>query len=123
MKRRVSQCLIAALLSASPTCVLANDFQSVIIAANGFRSIHIDGDHFLRIRNFTQEGGSTRGVVSATIDGTTANVLAAAIIDSGASAMLEVMNSIVIAGPADVTVTCGDATGSCFVTYRKDDAE
>jgi hypothetical protein len=48
------------------------------------------------------------------------NVLSAAIIDSAATATLEVINSVVIAGPAYVTVTCGDATGSCFITYKKE---
>lgn len=124
MKRRVSQYLLAALLLVSPTFVLAEDFKSVIFTATTPQSIHIDGDHSLRIRNFTQEGGTTRGVVTVTFtnqSGGPTNVLAAAIIDSGASATLEIINSVVIAGPADVTVTCGDATGSCFITYKKDD--
>jgi hypothetical protein len=36
-----------------------------------------------------------------------------------AQGALEVVNDIVIAGPATVTVTPGDAT--CFITYRKID--
>ena len=82
MKRRVFQFLVAALLVASPTWAVADDFKSMIFTATTSQTIHIDGDHSLRIRNFTQEGGSTRGVVTvAKTDqsGTpqTANVLAA----------------------------------------------
>lgn len=125
MKTRVSQYLIAALFFASPTLVLADDFKSVILAPNGVQQINVDGQHFLRIRNFTQEGGSMRGLVNVALNdqsGLSANVLAAAIVDP-ASAALDVINSIVISGPVTVTVTCGDATGSCFITYRKDDSD
>jgi hypothetical protein len=44
------------------------------------------------------------------------NVLAAAILDM---TPLEVINNVVIAGPADVTVTC-DPSATCFVSYKKD---
>ena len=48
----------------------------------------------------------------------TANVLTAAILDPSNTSSLEVINDVVIAGPADVTVTCGDGT-DCFIAYRK----
>ena len=44
-------------------------------------------------------------------------VLAAAILSMPTA---EVINSAVIAGPADVSVTCGDTTGSCFISFKKD---
>jgi len=75
----------------------------------------------LVIRNFTQQVGATnRGSVSVTTNGLTINnAFTATIIDPAApQGMLEVINNFVVAGPATVTVTCGDTT-SCFITYRK----
>ncbi len=46
-------------------------------------SLDIPDGQFLAIRNFTQEGGSQRGVVTVTANGLTNNVLAAALIDQG----------------------------------------
>jgi hypothetical protein len=102
---------------------MAGDFKSVILQANAvLPTITVPADHFLKIRNFTQEGPATsRGVVTVTTtsNGLTANVLTAAIIDPEATpGSLEVINSVVIEGPASVTVTCGDTT--CFVSYKKD---
>lgn len=146
MKARVFPYWIVVLLCVSATFAFANDFKSVIIAPGRCQVIKIPNDHFLLIRNFTQDGGgSERGVVTAEIDGVKVNVLAATIIDSGATATttaatptptptptpaatptptptpppLEVINNIVIAGPAMVTATCPfDATG-CVITYRR----
>ena len=47
-----------------------------------------------------------------------ANVLVAAILDP--SQPTEVINTIVIAGPADVSVTCGSTTGNCFISFKKE---
>ncbi len=60
-----------------------------------------------------------RGVVmvSAPPSSMQVNVLVAAILNKSP---LEVINSVVIAGPADVTVTCPDASAICFVSYKKD---
>ncbi len=76
------------------------------------------------IRNFTQEDStsSTRGVVTVTTRGSTvitAGVLTAAIL-STTTAPPDVINSVVIAGPADVSVTCGAAPGNCFISFKKD---
>ena len=105
----------------------ADDFKSLTIPLTvmPMHIARVHGDQFMVIRNFTQEeGGNMRGVVQVTklpgID--TANVLAAAIISQSASPPLEVINSVVIAGPADVSVTCGaTTTGHCFICYKKDD--
>jgi hypothetical protein len=115
--------LVAALFCAFATFVMAGDFKSVILQANAvLPTITVPADHFLKIRNFTQEGPATsRGVVTVTTtsNGLTANVLTAAIIDPEATpGSLEVINSVVIEGPASVTVTCGDTT--CFVSYKED---
>jgi hypothetical protein len=118
MKTKGTLGLVAALFCASSIVAFGNDFKSVIIAANGSTSISVPNNHFLIIRNFTQEGGTTRGVVTVTdANSQTSAVLTAAIIDSS-SASLEVINSEVIAGPVTVDVTCGDGT-SCVITYKR----
>jgi hypothetical protein len=116
--------LVSVFFCASAAFAVADDdFKSKILQANDRLSITVPVDHFLKIRNFTQEGGNQRGLVTVTTtsNGLTANVLTAAIIDPMAAAgSLEVINSVVIEGPANVTVTCGNADASCFVSYRKD---
>jgi len=105
--------------------VFAGDFKSAIISGGGSLSLpHVANDQFLVIRNFTQNGaGTSRGVVTVTTHtGGPTNVLTAAILDPAdtSAGSLEVINDVVIAGPADVTVMCGTAATDCFVTYRKD---
>jgi hypothetical protein len=61
--------------------------------------------------------------VTVTTDNGAANVLAAAIVDSGTSSTsiaLEVISNIVVAGPATVNVTCPVDATDCFITYRKE---
>ena len=103
--------------------VTADDFKSTVIqGADGTVSLtHVPGDRFLVIRNFTQDGvgSGTRGFVTVSPPlQSGVNVLAAAIIDPNSSSV-DVINNIVIAGPASVTVTC-DPSATCFITYRKD---
>ena len=102
--------------------VRAGDFVSMVLQANQqLPQITVPGDRFLVIRNFTQQVGATdRGSVSVTTNGLTINnAFTATIIDPAApQGTLEVINNFVVAGPATVTVTCGDTT-SCFITYRK----
>jgi hypothetical protein len=70
------------------------------------------------IRNFTQEGGTDRGFVTVNHN---VNVLTAAILTSDPTqGTEEVINTVIIAGPADVTVTCGTTTGNCFITFKKE---
>ena len=121
MKTTGMRCLVAALYCASALLVFGNDFKSAIIATGGSLSLNVPGHHFLVIKNFTQEGGTSRGVVIVTDNNAqTANVLVAAIVDTSSSVALEVINSVVIAGPASVSVTCAADATNCFVTYRKD---
>jgi hypothetical protein len=96
----------------------ANDVQSKIVTSTSPLTINIPDDHFLVIRNFTQQGGTARGTVTITIDSQTADILSAAIIDS--SAAPETINRVVLAGPSSVLVSCPDANATCFVTYLKD---
>lgn len=101
----------------------AGDFQSVIFDGSGSNplpTIHVGDDHILVIRNFTQVGGSTRGVVNATllVSGNNADVLTAAFVDP-ASSSPDVINELIIAGPANISATCPSDATSCFITYRK----
>lgn len=121
MKTIVTRSLIAVVFCASAVFAFAGSFQSATIAPGGSLTIAVGDSRFLVIRNFTQEGGTSRGVVTVTTDTGTANVLTAAILDTSSTAVpLEVISNVVIAGPATVTVTCpADATDS-FITYRKE---
>ena len=100
---------------------LADDFRSIVIAGGVTQALpRVHGDQFMVIRNFTQENGITHGVVTVTmLPGTTAvNVLAAAILTMSPP---DVINSVVIAGPADVSVSCGATSGmNCFISFKKD---
>ena len=123
MKTTGTRCLIAAVFCVSAICVLAGSFQSATIGLGGSLPIEVADGRFLVIRNFTQEGGTTRGVVTVTTDSGTANVLAAAIVDSGTASTsipLEVISNVVVAGPATVNVTCPADATNCFITYRKE---
>jgi hypothetical protein len=118
MKRLLARWLIAISLCLSANYVSANDFKSKVIQAAGHFDISIPEGMFLRIRNFTQDGGTDRGVVTVTIGEQTATVLSAARIDSEA-ANLEVVNSVTIGGPAEVTISA-PSDARAFITYRKD---
>jgi hypothetical protein len=100
----------------------ADDFKSVTITGGTpLGPIRVHGDQFMVIRNFTQDGvgGGTRGFVTVFPPlPSGVNVLAAAIIDPNSSS-LDVINNVVVAGPADVMVTC-DPTAICFISYKKD---
>jgi hypothetical protein len=103
--------------------IFADDFKSVTITpTSGPVMIRVHGDQFMVIRNFTQDHmGSTRGVVTVAKPPSAApvDVLAAAIIDMTTTNPPDVINNVVIAGPADVTFTCGMG-GTCFVSFKKD---
>jgi hypothetical protein len=108
--------------------IFAADFKSVIITTSAL-TINVPDDHILHIRNFTQEGGTERGVVTVKINNQTANVLNAAIIDNTAvtspaatpspTGPPEIINQIVIAGPATVTVPPIPGA-TLFISFRKE---
>src|ERR1700730_7757818 len=102
---------------------LADDFRSIVIAGGVTQALpRVHGDQFMVIRNFTQEDGTISGVVKVSKPPSSlmpVNVLIAAILNPNFSP--DVINSIVIAGPADVSVTCGAMSGSnCFISFKKD---
>lgn len=90
--------------------------------------IAVPEGRFLRVWNFTQEGGVDRGVVSVTLaDGQSANVLAAARTDLSSATSVspsppEIINRVTIAGPAQVTIA-PVLGATLFITYRKGDNE
>ena len=102
---------------------MGNDFKSELIFPPNALSKHLSSDEIMIIRNFTQEGGSTRGVVTVNIDNQPpVNVLTAAILNvlPGPGFPPEVINQVIIAGPANVIATCGAGATDCFITFRKD---
>ena len=129
MKMLAVRCLIALTFFAAAAVAFANPFKSKIITGtDSTLVITVPDDHFLKITNFTQEGGTDRGVVEVTLSGDTensgtTNVLTATRIDlsTGANAQNfpEIGNRVVITGPATVKVR--PITGATlFITYRKE---
>jgi hypothetical protein len=122
MKIFFGRFLVACVLLVAASVVFAGEFKSHIITSSPL-TITVQEDHFLRISNFTQQGGVDRGVVTVTINDQTANVLAASRVDTVNSGgisptPLETINRVVIAGPAQVTVA-PVIGATLFITYRK----
>ena len=119
---------VALAFFAAAAVAFANPFNSKIITSSAL-VITVPDDHFLKITNFTQEGGTDRGVVSVTLtgeDGGSADVLSATRIDlstgGNSQNFPEIGNRVIIAGPADVTVQ--PVTGATlFISYRKESNE
>src|SRR5437870_13885746 len=116
MKILLGRCTVAFCILGATTFVFAGEFKSKVITSSPLM-ITVPDNHFLKVSNFTQEGGVDRGVVTVTLTGQTeqtgqtgqtANVLTASRIDSstgGASQNPpEIINRVIIAGPAQVTV-------------------
>lgn len=100
--------------------VLAGPYHTKVITPSSEPlTLSIAQNVFVRIRNFTQEGGSVRGTVAVTIDGQTVNILSATQINSTTAVVPEVMNRVVIAGPATVTVN-PVAGATLTITYQKE---
>ncbi|PYJ33640.1 MAG: hypothetical protein DME79_05875 [Verrucomicrobia bacterium] len=121
--------LVVFVLLAGASFAFANPFKSKIITSSALQ-ISVPSDHSLKITNFSQEGGTDRGVVTVTFNGEgnsgTANVLTAIRIDfstgGNAQNFPEIANKVIIAGPAEVTVA--PVTGATlFITYRKESNE
>src|SRR5215831_14524489 len=114
MKMLTVRSVVAFTLFAAAMIAVANPFKSKIITGtDSALVITVPDDHFMKITNFTQVGGTDRGVVEVTLTGDTenvgtTNVLAATRIDlstgSNAQNSPEIGNRVVITGPATVTV-------------------
>jgi len=129
MKRLTVRFLVAAFFVSAAAVLFANPFKSKIISGNdSVVVIEVPGDHFMKITNFTQDGGTDRAVVEVVLPGDTenggsTNVLTAARIDfsTGVNAQNapEISNRVTIAGPAIVKIK--PVVGAkIFITYRKE---
>src|SRR5256714_9567250 len=108
--------------------LFAAGFKSKIVTTSQF-TITVPEDHFLKITNLTQEGGTDRGVVHVTLSGDaggTANVLTAIRIDfsTGINSQNfpEVGNQVIIAGPAEANVV-PVAGATLLISYLKEPNE
>ena len=127
IKMHLSRCLVAFVLM-NGGFVFAGGFKSKIITTSPL-TITVPDDRFLKITNFTQEGGTDRGVIRVNLSGDAggiANVLTATRIDlsTGINAqnVPEVVNKVIIAGPAEVRIA--PVMGATLVvTYKKEPNE
>jgi hypothetical protein len=108
--------------------VFAGGFKSKIITTSPV-TITVPDDRFLKVTNFTQEGGTERGVVRVNLSGDSGgsvNVLAATRIDLStginSQAFPEISNSVVIAGPAEVRLA-PVMGATLLITYKKEPNE
>lgn len=123
MKKRAASLIILSICLAA-FVVRAGEWNSVIITqTDSALALDVPEHHFVRIRNFTQEGGSERGVVTATVNGGVSNTVAGAtLIDTTSapgSVPVEPIKKVVVAGPAQITIAPVPG-GTLFVTYRRE---
>ena len=129
MRTLTARFFVAAFFVAAAAVAFANPFKSKIITGNDSTvEIIVPGDHFMKITNFTQDGGTDRAVVEVTLSGEvenggTTNVLTATRIDSStgtnAQNAPEVNNRVTIAGPAIVKIR--PVVGAkLFISYKKE---
>src|SRR5438874_5992001 len=129
MKMLAMRCLVALSLLIAAAVAFANPFKSMIISGDDpVLEITVPGDHFMKITNFTQDGGTDRAVVEVVLPGDTenggsTNILTATRIDfsTGANAQNapEIGNRVTIAGPAIVKIT-PIVGAKLFITYKKE---
>jgi hypothetical protein len=129
MKMLTARYFVALAFLAAATVAFANPFKSKIIQGNDpVVEITVPTDHFMKITNFTQDGGTDRGVVEVVLPGDTenggsTNVLTATRIDlsTGANSQNfpEIGNRVTIAGPAIVKIT-PIVGAKLFITYKKE---
>src|SRR5215475_9728234 len=108
--------------------VSAGGFKTQVVTTAS-ATITVPDDRFLKITNFTQEGGTERGVVLVNLGGDaggSANVLSATRIDlsTGINSQNfpEIVNRVVIAGPGEVRIA--PVMGATLViTYKKEPNE
>src|SRR6266480_443673 len=129
MKMLAMRCLVALSLLIAAAVAFANPFKSKIISGDdSLLEITVPGDHFMKITNFTQDGGTDRAVVEVVLPGDTenggsTNVLTATRVDfsTGANAQNspEINNRVTIAGPAIVKIR-PIVGAKLFITYKKE---
>ena len=121
IKMHISRSLVAFFLL-NAGFVFAGGFKSNIITTSQL-TVTIPEDRFLKITNFTQEGGTDRGVVRVPHAGGSANVLTATRIDfsTGINSQNfpEIGNPVIVAGPAEVNVP-PVAGATLLISYKKE---
>ena len=127
IKMQLSRWLVAFFLL-NAGFVFAGGFKSKIITTSRL-TITVPENRFLKITNFTQEGGTDRGVVGVTLSGDgggTANVLTATRIDlsTGINSqnLPEIGSQLIIAGPAEAKVP-PVAGATLLISYKKEPNE
>ena len=132
MKILLGRCTVAFCILGATTFVFAGEFKSKVITSSPL-VITVPDNHFLKVTNFTQEGGADRGVLTVTLNdetgqtaNATANVLTASRIDlstgNGSENPPEIINRVIIAGPAQATVV-PVVGATLFISYRKEPNE
>ena len=130
MKTSAARCVVAFFLLFAAAVAFAGQFKSKIVTTQAL-AITVPDDHFLKITNFSQQGGTDRGVVEVTLQGDTessgtANVLTATRVDlstgTNAQNAPEITNRVIIAGPAEVRIRPIPGA-TLFITYRKESNE
>ena len=131
MKMLTARYFVALAFFAAAAVAFANPFKSKIITGTDSTFvITVPDEHFLKITNFSQDGGTDRGAVHVTLsdseNGGTTKILTATRIDlsTGLNSQNfpETINRVIIAGPATVRVP--PITGATlFITYRKESNE
>src|SRR5215471_8008539 len=129
MKMLTVRFFVAAVFLAAAAVGFANPFKSKIISSSdSLLEIIVPSDHFMKITNFTQVGGTDRAVVQVDLpfdspNGGSTNVLTATRIDLSTGAMAqnapEISNRVTIAGPARVRISPVPGA-TLFITYRKE---
>src|SRR5437660_5749139 len=121
IKMHLSRSLVAFFLL-NAGFVFAGGFKSNIITTSQL-TIPVPEDRFLKITNFTQEGGTDRGVVSVPLAGGTTNVLTATRTDFSTGINSENFPEIdnppvIIAGPTEAKVPPVPGA-TLLITYKK----
>src|SRR5436309_1082206 len=121
IKMHLSRLLVAFFLL-NAGFVFAGGFKSNIITSSQL-TITVPEDRFLKITNFTQEGGTDRGIVRVPLAGGAANVLTATRIDFSTGINSENFPEIgnppvIIAGPTEAKVPPVEGA-TLFITYEK----
>jgi hypothetical protein len=127
MNTLTARCLVALTFLITAAVAFANPFKSKIVTGNDpTLVITVPDDHFLKITNFSQEGGTERGIVEVTLGGESpgrTDVLSATRIDfsTGVNSqnLPEVGNRVIIAGPAELKVR-PIMGAKLFISYRKE---
>src|SRR5690242_18601019 len=129
MKTLSVRFFVAAVFLSAAAVVFANPFKSKIVqGTDPVLEITVPGDHFMKITNFTQDGGTDRWRIEVVLTdcteiGGSANVMTAARVDSSTDANAqnapEVGNRLTIAGAAIVKIR--PVLGAkLFITYKKE---